>query len=110
MKDYFDIWFLSKHFEFDGKILVKAIKTTFENRKVAMDLAPVALSSVFSADAEKQKQWIGFIRKLHLENTPDLLEVIIRDLNDFLGPLMGALADNGPLPGKWSTDGGWNKS
>lgn len=110
MKDYFDIWFLSKNFEFDGKILAKAIENTFEKRRVAMDLAPVALSPVFSADSEKQKQWKGFIRKSHLKNTPDILEIILRDLRAFLGPLIVSRVDNGHDLGKWSSNGGWNKS
>ena len=109
MKDYFDIWFLSKHFEFDGDILIKAIKNTFKNRRVTIDLAPVALSSNFSTNVEKQKQWKGFIRKSHLEETPDMLDIIVQDLNNFLGPLVITMADNGTPPGKWSAEGGWKK-
>ncbi len=32
MKDYYDIYYLSNTFDFDGEILTKALKTTFENR------------------------------------------------------------------------------
>ena len=31
MKDFFDIWTLSREFSFDGSTLSKAVKTTFEN-------------------------------------------------------------------------------
>lgn len=32
MKDYYDIYYLSKHFEFDNKVLAEAMKKTFANR------------------------------------------------------------------------------
>ncbi len=85
LKDYFDIWFLSKHFEFDGATLIKAIENTFKNRRVTIELAPVALSSAFSTNVEKQKQWKGFIRKSHLKDAPDILDTLVQDLNNFLG-------------------------
>lgn len=107
MKDYFDIWFLSKHFEFDGATLIKAIENTFKNRRVTIELAPVALSSDFSTNAEKQKQWKGFIRKSHLKDTPDILDIIVQDLNNFLGPLVVTMVANGTSSGKWSAENGW---
>jgi hypothetical protein len=110
MKDYFDIWFLSKHFEFDGAILIKAIENTFKNRRVTIYLAPVALSSAFSTNVEKQKQWKGFIRKSHLNGIPDVLATIVQDLNEFLEPLVVNIAGNGVPPGKWSAEGGWKSN
>ena len=107
MKDYFDIWFLSKHFEFDGDVLIKAIENTFKNRRVTIDLAPVALSSTFSTNVEKQKQWKGFIRKSHLNDAPEILDIIVQDLNNFLGPLVATIAANGKPPGQWLVEGGW---
>ena len=32
MKDYYDIYYLANKFDFDGTILTKALKKTFENR------------------------------------------------------------------------------
>jgi len=56
---------------------------------------------------EKQKQWNGFIRKSNLKDTPDILDTIVQDLNNFLGPLVFTMADNGMPLGKWSAEGGW---
>lgn len=33
MKDYYDIYYLASKFDFDGEMLVKAMNTTFKNRK-----------------------------------------------------------------------------
>lgn len=48
----------------------------------------------------------GFIRKPHLKDTPEILDIIVQDLNDFLGPLVIAMVGNGTPPGKWSGVGG----
>jgi hypothetical protein len=32
MKDYYDLWFMSRHFEFDGALLSSAIRATFDRR------------------------------------------------------------------------------
>lgn len=32
MKDYYDIYYLAQKFDFDGETLVKALRSTFENR------------------------------------------------------------------------------
>ncbi len=32
MKDFYDLWILSSQFEFDGAVLMKAVKATFERR------------------------------------------------------------------------------
>jgi hypothetical protein len=31
MKDFFDIWLMSRQFDFDGPLLVRAITSTFQN-------------------------------------------------------------------------------
>ncbi len=36
MKDFFDLWILSCHTEFDGDILRRAIRATFDRRKTAL--------------------------------------------------------------------------
>jgi len=34
MKDYYDLWFMSRHFEFEGSTLAAAVRATFERRAV----------------------------------------------------------------------------
>jgi len=56
---------------------------------------------------EKQKQWKRYIRKSHLKDTPDILDTIVQDLNNFLRPLVVIMVVNGMPFGKWSAKGGW---
>ncbi len=85
MKDFYDIWMLSRNYEFDGERLSRAIAATFERRATAIpgDF-PDALTTAFSTDATKQRQWEAFARDLAAE-VPSL-EVIVVDLAGFLMP------------------------
>lgn len=85
MKDYYDIWMLSRSYAFDAERLSRAIAATFERRGTAIpENLPDALTSAFSTDATKQRQWGAFARDLAAE-VPSL-EVIVADLADFLMP------------------------
>lgn len=88
MKDFYDIWLLSKNLEFNGQILAQAIKATFERRSTPLpNTTPTALTSAFSQDENKQRQWKAFLRKNRLDTEIDLDEVI-REIEDFLMPIV----------------------
>jgi hypothetical protein len=57
MKDFFDIWLLSRQFDFDGATLAKAIQKTFSNRGTTITAQPTAFSADFATDAGKVSQW-----------------------------------------------------
>lgn len=85
MKDFYDIWMLSRSYDFDGERLSRAIAATFERRGTAIpeDL-PDALTPPFTTDAAKQRQWKAFARDLAAD-VPSL-ETIATDLAGFLMP------------------------
>ena len=90
MKDFFDIWLLSRSFDFDGSRLREAIEMTFKRRRTALPKAePIALTPEFSSNSQKQTQWAGFIRRMKLREVPSLSE-IVGGLRDFLMPPMEA--------------------
>ena len=65
MKDYFDLWVLARHCDFDGAVLAQAIGATFARRGTAVVLGvPLGLSDEFALDAQKGKQWQAFERKM----------------------------------------------
>lgn len=85
MKDFYDIWILSKSYEFDGNRLTRAIAATFARRGTAIpEATPDALTQAFAANEAKQQQWQAFIRDLAVE-APSL-EIIVTDLAEFLMP------------------------
>jgi predicted nucleotidyltransferase component of viral defense system len=85
MKDLYDIWLLSRSFEFTGDCLARAIATTFARRKTLVpDDPPFALTRAFGEDRAKQQQWKAFVENVGAELPP--LADIITDLAAFLIP------------------------
>ena len=85
MKDFYDIWMLSRNHDFDAERLSRAIAATFERRGTTIpEEVPDALSPAFAADATKQRQWTAFVRDLDTD-LPSL-ETIVIDLAGFLMP------------------------
>ncbi len=85
MKDYYDIWMLSRSYDFDADRLSRAIVATFARRGTAIpEEVPDALTAVFATDATKQRQWAAFCRDLAAD--VPALETIVTDLADFLMP------------------------
>jgi hypothetical protein len=86
MKDFYDVWVLSKAYEFDEARLAKAIAATFERRRTAIpNGVPDALTPEFARDASKRRQWDAFVRELAVR--PESLETVVSDLAVFLMPL-----------------------
>lgn len=87
MKDFYDIWFVSQKFSFEGRLLAQAIAATIARRNTSLPIAtPLALSTTFSGDEVKQKQWKAFLRKNALPLDKLALDVVVKALYDFLMP------------------------
>ena len=108
MKDYFDLWILAKHSDFDGQILSRAVTATFDRRSTAVPTGvPIGLSDEFISDAQKGKQWQGFLRKNALDPMP--LATVVVDLRDFLMPVLAAIAAGGSHDYPWRAGAGWQE-
>lgn len=106
MKDYFDLWILAKHSDFDGRILSRAVAATFDRRRTTVPTGvPIGLSDEFISDAQKGKQWHAFLRKNALDPMP--LATVVTDLCDFLMPVLAASATGGSHDYPWRAGAGW---
>lgn len=104
MKDFYDLWVLARHFNFEGSTLQDAIVQTFRQRNtiVQKDL-PVALSEQFAHD--KQSQWQVFSQNTMFElGSKDFVQ-IIHDCRAFLFPLLQACAMNQRFDKIWQAGG-----
>ena len=73
MKDFYDVAVLARDFDFDGEVLTRAIRATFERRKTMLPTAtPVALTDAFAEDLTKMTQWSGFVRKANVRDAGSL--------------------------------------
>jgi predicted nucleotidyltransferase component of viral defense system len=85
MKDFYDIWYLSKTFTFEDDRLARAIAATFKRRQTEVPVdVPDALTDAFAEDDQKQKQWEAFVSGVLAD--PVALNVVVSDLRAFLIP------------------------
>jgi predicted nucleotidyltransferase component of viral defense system len=96
MKDFYDIWILTKTFSFAPDRMARAIAATFARRQTAIPtVIPDALTPAFAEDPLKQRQWAAFIADIG--NAPEQLQLVISDLVAFLMSAAAAAArDHAP--------------
>ena len=111
MKDFYDIWIISRQFPFEGSILINAIKATFERRRTRIPKGiPIALSDEFVANQEKAIQWKAFLKRTLLEDQGVDFSLVINELRDFLIPPLRAIASGKPFFQFWKAGRSWSSS
>jgi hypothetical protein len=105
MKDFYDIWRLSRQFDFQGKTLQEAMQRTFNNRDtefvVFEDLTQELLES-----KDIKMQWLAFRRKVPVE-APDSFADIIEAIRHFLAPVFAATIGRQTFEKRWKVPGPW---
>ena len=87
VKDFFDLWVLASHSDFNVAVLARAVTATFEHRSTPFPQSiQIGLRDEFISDAHKTKQWQAFLRKNPL--SPMSLSAIIKELREFLLPVL----------------------
>jgi len=108
MKDYFDLWFFTESFEFDGATLMETIRATFERRRTALPVVvPVGLTDAFGQHPEKLAQWRAFVRRGKLKASNVNLPEVVTRIHDFLMPPVIALGSGQSFEGRWLPRQGW---
>ena len=109
MKDFYDIWFLSRTFDFRGETLIEAIEKTFEKRKTPLIDEPTVFNLTFMKDDTKQVQWRGFVEKTKLTDAPLSFEDIAAGIKDFLQPIVDSIINNRTFQSFWTAPGPWRR-
>lgn len=109
MKDFWDISYLIKEFEFGGELLQTAIKATFAARRTSMprDL-PLALTDDFAGNPLIISRWNAFIRRNRITSETDLT-VLIENLREFFTPLVEAEKQNVVFTVSWTNERKWRE-
>lgn len=105
MKDFYDIWLLSRQFNFNGSQLAQAIHLTFEQRGTALSDNIVAFQTPFIE--EKQVQWAAFCRRINQEYLPKDLADIVAQVTSFLVPIIDAARSGQPFVKNWMAANEW---
>jgi hypothetical protein len=107
MKDFFDLWLMSRQFDFDGRRLAEAISATFARRGDTLPALPLALTGRFADDADKAVQWRAFLEKSRIEAAPPLFSAVVADIARFLKPVTRNLSEGRVLDRTWKAGGPW---
>jgi len=105
MKDFYDIWLLSRQFDFDGTKLAEAIRLTFEQRGTTLPAEIEAFTEPFIE--AKQTQWAAFWKRLQQNHVPASFREITVSVNRFLSPIVAAFSSGKPSPTNWTAPGAW---
>lgn len=105
LKDFFDLWFMANSMEFDFGLLREAIENTFRQRNTSFPVQiPTCLSDEFAL--QKQVQWMAFLRKSQIADTPQHLLEVIQRLRVFFEPILEK-REKPEL--KWTSSFGWKE-
>lgn len=107
MKDFFDIWFLSRQFDFNGSTLTTAIMETFSRRDTQLSPEAIPLTFAFAQDPKKAIQWRAFRKRSRLEFAPESFEDLMKAVTGFLKPVAVGVSAGRPFKGHWSAPGPW---
>lgn len=106
MKDYYDIYYISNKFDFDGGVLTESLRKTFSNREHSFTLEQFEQVMSFAADAAMQKKWKAFCRKIDTQT--DDFNTVLKIIEAFLTEPFTAAVKSKKFTEKWSAaDGEW---
>ncbi|MDR3238432.1 MAG: nucleotidyl transferase AbiEii/AbiGii toxin family protein [Spirochaetia bacterium] len=106
MKDFYDIYELSRSFSFDGASLSEAISQTFKRRNTEFSAIPMIFTDDFSLSSNKQIQWQAFQCRVGIADVPIDFPIVMAGIKKFLLPVYEALFKQGLYIGKWDNNVG----
>ena len=89
MKDFYDIYYLSRMFDFDGLKLQTAIQETLLNRGTTYEKDSFDRVIALADDDDMQIKWRYFLKTLGSPELP--FETVISGLQDFLEPVWNCI-------------------
>ena len=99
MKDFYDIYYLSRTFDFDGLKLQTAIQETLQNRGTAYEKDSFDRVLALADDASMQTKWRYFLRTLGNPNVE--FASIMGQIKVFLQPVWDAIVEEDELFFDW---------
>jgi predicted nucleotidyltransferase component of viral defense system len=101
MKDFYDVYTLSRMFAFEGLILYEAISQTLQRRGTPLTAVPAVFSDKFMQLKDKQVQWKAFQRRINVAESVEFPEVI-ESIKKFIQPVYGAILEENEWMKSWN--------
>lgn len=105
MKDFYDIYYLSQTFDFDGRSLQEAILQTLSTRGTPYERNSFDRVIALAEDADMQTKWRYFLKTI--KGREIAFEDVIAQLDRFLRPVWDAIINEDEFFDTWSGLQGW---
>lgn len=107
MKDFYDIWMLSRTYPLQGATLQEAVIATCRCRSTPLISQAPVFSREFAERSDKQAQWKTFRKKNQLSNIPEDFSTVMKDFREFLRPVAAAGENRKRFDKNWLPGGPW---
>lgn len=107
MKDFYDIYYLSRTFDFEGSKLQAALFETLERRGTPYELDSFKRVVALAEDEDMQKRWKYFLKNIK-DNTLEF-SVVIAEIQTFLEPVFDAIVNEEEWQEWWSFITKWKR-
>ncbi|MDZ4655204.1 MAG: nucleotidyl transferase AbiEii/AbiGii toxin family protein [Coriobacteriia bacterium] len=110
MKDYHDIWMLSRTLEFDGQDLADAIRATFQRRDTELPSeTPAELTREYTGQPETSRMWDTYRKGFSASacDLPEDLQDVADAIAMFVMPAAIAAASGAAFGKTWTPTSGW---
>jgi hypothetical protein len=109
MKDFNDLYGLSRTMPFDGALLVKALDATLGKRgTVVLEALPLVLTPEFALLPEKVIQWRSYLKKKSfVVSPPESFAEVLASIRRFIIPPFTAIRQRTAFQEQWHPGGPW---
>jgi len=108
VRDFLDVWLLSRQFEFSGNELLRSVRATFTSRNTAVGEDPACFTTSFVEDETRRVMWERFLKRSQIEAAPPNFAEVVKGVAVFAEPLLRAVADGTPFELEWIPPGPWS--
>ncbi len=105
MKDFYDIYYLSRTFDFDGEKLQLAIFETLQQRGTTYEKGSFNRIVLLADDDDIQKRWKYFLKTINNESLE--FSIVIHEIQIFLEPVFNAIVSEYEWQKQWNHSTTW---
>lgn len=108
MKDFYDLWLMTRRFDFKGETLVEALKKTFSRRKILLPQeGPLFAEEIYDEGSDRQILWKAFLNKGEIKQVPEKLGATAKIIERFLTKPLETIGKDKTFDEEWKAPGPW---
>ena len=105
MKDFYDIYYLSQSFDFNGRNLQEAITQTLSTGGTPYERDSLDRVVALAEDSDMQTKWRYFLKTIKGREIP--FQDVITGIDRFLRPVWAVIVNEDEFFAAWSVETGW---